>query len=233
MPQISNPTLSMNSKLKLLACTLALLLPALPGQARTVAWYSAIGDTFLQSDGLTALDSTYQFELGGFTSGFDPLLNDMSLWASNWVVFDTATDASGEWNSIPGISNYSSSGSTISAGGANLTSSVTGNAFTVGQRAYVWAFNSKTIAPTSEWALVTNTAWTFPTADALALPLDWTLTDAANTTVYGDLTHAPPDVNGDVASTLQLQAVPEPSSALLIAVAGVLLRLRRRAGRRS
>lgn len=230
----------MNTLPKLIACLALLLLMATPGQARTVAWFSGIGDNFLKDDGVTPLDvpdtanpnsdPNFRFELGGFASGFTPTLANLSLWESNWVAFDSAfyDDGlnNGGWNPTPGISNYTSSASTVAAGAGLVTSSDTGNTFSVGQQAYLWTFNSKTISPTTEWALITNSAWLFPASDPLnPNALEWTLGDAGNAAVVGEVSNSG---SPDFISTLQTQTVPEPGSALLIAMAGILLRLRRR-----
>ena len=217
----------MKKYLTLLAVLLLSLAPSATTHARGRSWSSGDGDNFLMANGVTLMDSTFTFELGGFLSGFTPTVANLSLWESNWVVFDSAVYNDG-WNPDLGISNYASTANAIAAGGSNITSSDTGNPFTVGQRAYIWTYNSKTISPTAEWSLITNTTWTYPVADPLnPNPLEWTLADAGNMAIAG----ATSTDGGTFVSTLQTQAVPEPGSALLILVAGVMIRLRRRYGR--
>lgn len=227
----------MNTILKLIAFAAVLLLNATPGQARTVAWYSGFGDYFLKADGVTPLDvpdtanpdsdPNFRFQLGGFVSGFTPTLANMSLWESNWIIFDRAFyddgTNNGGWN--PSAGYYGSTAWTIAAGAGLVTSSDTGATFSIGQQAYLWAFNTKSISPTTEWALITNTSWLFPAADSLSLPLEWTLADAGNSAIVGSVSNSG---SPDFISTLQTQTVPEPGSSLLIAMAGVLLRLRRK-----
>ena len=210
----------------LLAATLVSLMSGGMLHARAINWYSGIGDNFLQADGVSLMDGTFSFELGGFTSGFTPTLANLSLWQSNWVIFDSATTANNGWNPTPGISNYGDQASTVAAGGGLVTSSDTGNTFTIGQQAYLWTFNSKSLNSGSEWSLISTASWTFPTADSLALPLDWQISDGGMSAVAGSVSTD----GGTFVTTLQAQAVPEPGSALLIAVAGVLIRLRRRFG---
>lgn len=213
--------------LTLFAAIALSLLPFASSHARGISWSSGVGDSFLMADGITAMDASFQFELGSFANGFTPTLANLSLWQTNWVVFDTAVNGDG-WNPAPFVSNYASAATAVTAGGSNITSDQTGNAFTVGQQAYIWTFNTKTINPGAEWSLIVNNAWTYPTPDALnPIPVEWTLSDTGNTAIAGATTT---DTNTFV-STLQTQAVPEPGSALLIAVAGVLIRLRRRWGR--
>ena len=217
----------MNKTRTLIIALLLSLLSNATVQARAINWYSGIGDNFLTADGVTLMDSTFSFELGGFGSGFTPDQTNFSLWQTNWVVFDSATTANGGWNPTPGISNYGDQASTISAGGLLVNSSDTGNTFTIGQQAYIWTFNSKSLNSGSEWSLISSPSWTFPAADSLSLPLDWQISDPGIAAVAGATSFD----GGTFVSTLQTQAVPEPGSALLIAVAGVLIRLRRRVGR--
>ncbi|MBX7211275.1 MAG: PEP-CTERM sorting domain-containing protein [Verrucomicrobiaceae bacterium] len=205
----------------------ALLLAWLPqAHARNINWSSGVGDIFLQADGVTAMDSSFGFELGGFTTGFTPTQANFSLWQSNWIVFDTANTGTAEWS--PGVGYYSSTGMTVAAAGSTVTSSITGATFTIGQQAYLWAFNTKTIGASTQWAMIANTAWTYPASDPFN-PNDllWDLQDPANTAVAG----ATSVDTVNFVATLQAQPVPEPGSALLVALAGVLIRLRRRYGR--
>lgn len=218
----------MKTQHRLLAILLLALTPAVTSHARGISWTSGVGDNFLQSDGTSLMDSSFTFELGGFTSGFTPTQANFSLWASNWVIFDLANTVNGQWNPTPGISNYAGSATAVTAGGSNITSSSTGGAFTVGQQAYLWTYNTKSIGGTTQWSLITNTTWLYPTPDPQnPNPLEWTLSDVGNTAVAGATST---DTNTFV-STLQAQPVPEPGSALLIAVAGVMIRLRRRCRR--
>lgn len=199
--------------------------PSLTTHARVISWSSGVGDNFLQADGVTPMDGSFTFELGGFSSGFTPTLANLSLWQTNWVVFDTAADNNG-WN--PGAGYYSGTATAVAGVGSNITSSNTGQTFAIGQQAYIWTFNSKSVDVGSEWSLIKNTAWTYPVADPFnPNDLQWTLSDVGNAAIAGGTST---DGNTFI-STLQTQAVPEPGSALLVAVAGVMIRLRRRIGR--
>ncbi len=229
----------MKTKLHLLILAVLALLfgAATTSNARTVAWYSAIGDDFLHTNS-TAWDSTLNFELGSFAVGFTPTAANVSLWQSNWLTFDTATDANAGWNSTPGIQNFTGTAQTLAGTSGRVYSSTdpVGNNTTTNQffpdghaseqQAYIWAYNSKSFSPTTEWALIGNTAWAFPTTDpSNPVSIDFALGDSGNSAILGSLSQVP--VGPDTFSTLQTVVVPEPGSALLIAVAGILLRLRR------
>lgn len=226
----------MKTKLHLAALAALLLLPR-SGSARTVSWYSAIGDSFLTANA-SAWDSTLSFSLGAFSSGFTPTATNMSLWQSNWMTFDTATTANGGWSSTPPFPNFSSFDETISAGsnlvradddpaGAGTTNLFGINGSPLDQPVYIWAYNSQAFSPTNEWALITNGNWGFPSSD-LGNPnsVDFALSDPGTTAVFGNFQQQA--AGPDTVSTLQTQVVPEPGTALLIAVAGILLRLKRR-----
>lgn len=217
----------MNRTQTFLAALLVALAPVVTSHARGISWSSGVGDNFLKADGVTNMDGTFTFELGGFLSSFTPTLANLSLWQTNWVVFDSVVDGNG-WNPALPFSNYSNSVTAVAGSGSNITSSDTGQTFTIGQQAYIWTFNSKSLDVGSEWSLIKNTVWTYPTADPFnPNDLQWTLSDVGNTAVAG----ATSTDGNTFVSTLQTQAVPEPGSALLIAVAGVVIRLRRRFGR--
>ncbi len=226
----------MKTQLKLAALAVLLLLPG-GSSARTVAWYSAVGDSFLTA-GSADWDASLSFSLGAFSSGFTPTDANMSLWQSNWMTFDTATFANGGWSSTPPFPNFTSSDETISAGvnlvrangdpaGAGTTNLFGIDGSPLDQPVFIWAYNSQAFNPANEWALITNASWGFPASD-LGNPnsVDFALSDPGTTAVFGNFNQQ--TVGPDVNSTLQTQVVPEPGTALLIAVAGILLRLKRR-----
>ena len=210
-----------------IACLLAM---ASPLRGTMIEWSSGVGDEFYESDSLTLLDQSFQFELGGFQSGFTPTSANLSLWESNWVSFDLANFGNNGWNPTPGVSSYTDSGTLVTAGPGLVSSAETGGTFSIGQQAYLWTYNTKAITGTTEWALLVNPTWSFPVASDPSGPPAvqfWSLGDAGNTAVVGEVT---PDLNNF--STLQTQAVPEPGSALMILVAGVVFRFRRKIGQR-
>ena len=205
--------------------------------ATTINWGTYLGPTTLLYDSTgAALDDDYYFELGSFGT-FIPTEANMTEWLTNWKPFDRAyAPAAGGW--------ISSSG-TVAAGAVlepdfttdNTALSQT-NTFAVGEQAYIWVYNGLTIDALTEWALVTNNSldgnalddWTMPAhADQTGLPLDWRLSNATQVP-FGGLNDV--EGPGDYSVTppsfeLQTHAVPEPASALLLGIAG-LLSLRRR-----
>jgi hypothetical protein len=221
--------------------TLHLLLALLAmtsASARTINWGNSPDDTLLTSTG-AALDDSFTFEVGSFGS-FLPDQSNLSQWAANWKVFDRATAVDGTWNS--GASWFSSSADVLAAP-FPLTDGISSKApplptftFASGEQGYIWVYNTQNLTPgVSEWALVTNdqlaNAWAFPSpSDHGTTPLEWRLINSS-TVIFGGLNdvqgpgeYTPPGVNYE----LQTHVIPEPSGALMIALVGVLLRLRRK-----
>jgi hypothetical protein len=216
-------------------------------EARTVAWNNSPSDPLFMQNGTMRLDAGFSFEIGAFTfdAGFTaPTLANVDQWRSHWRPFDSAQLGS-EW--IPGSGFFTSSGS-VQAGGV---SSVTGATFTTGERGYLWVYNSTAINSQTEWGLFTSSSWTFPASNPTD-PNDiyWTVNPpsdppnnvfAATTAVIGGLNGV--QAAGSTGYTepgssyvlqTHLVQVPEPSSCLLVAIAGMIFQLRRRSkvGRR-
>lgn len=184
--------------------TLRYLLPlALCGgglHAQTIEWGSEFGTVFETSEGST-LDNTFLFQLGAFDSPFTPTADNADDWLGNWRIFDT-----GNYNPSLGI--VTSSASMNTNGGSE---SPTGNASFdfQGLQGYVWIRNEDLPGPTTEWFIVSDPSWSFPTAVTdccnIAPPLQWA-------------------IEGDVITV----AVPEPSGALLAMLAAATGLIRRR-----
>ncbi len=221
----------------LVLALLAISPPTLP--ARTIEWGNAVGDTLVNSTGV-ALDNSYIFELGTFGS-FLPSEFNLSLWQTNWKVFDrAAAPASSGWNSALGF--FSGTATLQTDGTSSQAPPLPTYTFAQGEQAYIWVYNGLTIDALTEWALVTNNGldgnplddWTMPShSDQTLQPLEWRLSSATQVPFGGlngvegpgDYSVTPP------AFELQTHAVPEPASALLVGLAGLLFQFRRRARR--
>lgn len=221
------------------------LLAAPHSSARTVGWSNEAFDLLYDSSG-DSLDSTFRFEIGAFVTGFVPTASNMSDWAANWRVFDLAfhdtaapDPADGGWN--VGFGFFAGSANHLTNGTSDSLYASAGHSFAQNTQAYLWVYNSKDFAFTSEWALVGdlsaagNTAdrWLFPNpADQISPSLIWALSDA-DTAIIGGLRSGAIQGTGNFSSqppsyALQTFQVPEPGGALLIGSAGLLLMLRRR-----
>lgn len=218
--------------------TLTLLcLLALPLSARTIDWGNAVDDVLLDSHGV-ALDDSFLFELGSFGS-FVPTAFNIDQWQANWKAFDRAQAPSSEgWNSASGF--FSSSATVLTGGLSSESAALGAQVFGDGEQAYIWAYNSFSYDPTTEWALITNNSidgnvlddWLYPAPGGKTdTPLEWRMS-TASTLIFGGL--ADTQGNGYYTvdpGTYALQThtvVPEPGSVLLVLCAGIGLRCCRR-----
>lgn len=183
------------------------------------------------------LDTYFSFEIGTFTPGFVPTFHNTNQWEANWMVFDRAFDPTpadpndGDpegWNTTDNF--FVGAAEHLISGGSDSAHASSGAVFGQGTVAYLWVYNSKSIVPSSEWALVTDSAltgdtgndWIFPDPnDPPGTSYEWKLADA-DLAIVGA-------VNGNRGEgsftvdpgTYQIQThvVPEPGSAILAMLA--------------
>lgn len=211
----------------------------------------------LDSSG-TPLDASYSFEIGSFGlidpldplgGYFVPTMANIVDWQANWKVFDRSYDPTpgdpgdGDpfgWN--PGV--FFLGEAVLNALGGSDSDARSfdypfdpfvpavdpTDVFGDGEVAYLWAYNSKSIVPGTEWALVMDSNHS-PTSWRFTAPTDpdsaWNLA-TADTAIIGS-------VNPSSAIALQMAPVPEPGSAFLLfaAAASHLIRRARRLSRTS
>ena len=211
--------------------TLVFALIAVSAPARTISWRSGIGDTLVDSGGLSLTDA-FIFELGAFDAGFTPDATNYGEWESRWHAFGQATYEPLLGNGWEPGAQYFTKDTTVLGGQLSSESPpLASYAFTAGMQAFLWVYDSKTVAPTSEWALVGGSTWNFPASDLLNLtPVVWDL-NSADRTIWGGAN----DIRGDGLYTalpgsfdLQTAAVPEPAGLVLLGLAGWGFGLRRR-----
>ena len=211
-----------------MALCVALVTPR--AHAQTLNWGDQFGDVLTDSEG-NMLDENFTFELGAFVSGFVPSEHPVDQWIANWRMFDTA-----EFNALDG---YFIGEEVIQN---NVTSD---NPFAdpgtfAGGIAYLWIRDNDLPVPGSEWLLVRADEWIFPATGGDCCngdTIEWSITD-----LDGGITPDMPewgrqgnavgpgsyDTNTSATSNLQtFTFVPEPSTALLAAIAGLGMALRR------
>jgi hypothetical protein len=225
--------------LRLLAALSLLLMVCTESRARTISWGGAFGDSLFYSDG-SLLNSDTIFELGYFSGGFTPDANNMDYWLAHWKVFDRATSGSG-WNTTD---RFVSLTPTLETDGTSSSSPpLPAYVFPQGGQAYIWAYRTdQTYQAGLQWALITNDDsdgdssddWLFPAhSDQTSLPLEWRFSTASRP-VFGTLNDD--DGAGERTSTVSstelqthtLSVIPEPGSAILLALASSLFMQRRR-----
>lgn len=201
---------------------------SIEGQADgdTISWGTNTGETFAQSDG-SSFDSTFSFELGIFSEvsqgvDFSPNGGNTSLWNSFWKPFDVATDANGGYNVPASFVNRSTP---LNENGTTPVSPYDAEGFDFfDQKAYVWVFNNKDGDTGSEWALYTDSTWAFPPSSTDSDPTihPYRLTDA-DTVIFGGInsnsSNAGSRSSFPETFSIQTHAVPEPSIAMLLAIA--------------
>jgi hypothetical protein len=159
-----------------------------------IAWFNDDSDTLpmIQADG-SYLDNSFIFEIGTFTSGFDPALNPYSTWAANWRMLDQAkAPVSSGWNSVdPGAPGHDILDSSQPAFNEQYVSEVmafnsngtvqgmSGSpTFSQGEQGWLWVYNTQAITGSTQWALVrdntidlnpanTSPEWLLPSMSAI------------------------------------------------------------------
>lgn len=214
-----------------LICLLFLAMLVVHGHARTVSWRSDIFDTLIDSTG-TSLDDTFTFELGAFDASFTPTAVNFDQWTSHWHAFGQATyDAINGNGWEPSLQYFTKDTAVLPGQLSSESPPLASYAFTAGTSAWLWVYDSLTLAPTSEWALVRGTTWSFPASDLLNLtPVTWEL-NSADVSLWGGANNL--RGAGDFTATpavfdLQTAVVPEPAGILLLAAAAMHTLLRRR-----
>lgn len=205
-----------------------------PSEAQTLNWGGEFGDVLTDSEG-NLLDETFTFELGAFVTGFVPSEHDVTEWIANWRMFDTA-----DFNAEDGY--FTGQAFILNDVTSSNPSASTGNF--AGLDAYLWIRDNDLPVEGSEWLLVrsggVDDAWTFPLVGGDCCDtevIEWSITDLDSGTTpdmpewgrQGDARGAGEyTINTSGTSNLQtFTFVPEPSTALLAAIAGLGLALRR------
>ncbi|MEY3897400.1 MAG: hypothetical protein RLZZ214_2921 [Verrucomicrobiota bacterium] len=195
-------------------------------QAQTLNWGNEVFGDLSDSNG-GELDNTFVFELGSFFSGFVPTESNVDLWVSNWQVFDRAS-----YN--PDIEYFTS---TVYVRNDVTSSNPTASTLSfAGLDAYIWVRNDDNPVEGTEWLLTRADNWTFPVVGGDCCNTDvveWAVSDLdpTNVPVWGRQNDLPGSGEFTSTGTTGLQTftfVPEPSSALLAAVAGGFAVFRRR-----
>ncbi len=194
-----------------------------------INWGSLDGSSIVDSNGVTLEAASFTFELGAFASGFTPTESNVSDWFGNWYAFGRATyhEAGGVFAGQYGM--YDSTYTDHNNGQFEDLG--------IGRDAYIWVYNSKEPLPGVEWFVARANNWSFPDffVDCCnnALPIEWSMSDleSINIPLWGNQLgiQGPGLVNhfNGIADLQTYAVIPEPSSTLFLAFAGLMGVLRR------
>ena len=174
----------------------------------TYNWFtdtSGVTQFFSDSAGLNKLDASFTVELGVMKG---PISTAQSV-ADNFTSLNFTTN----WS--PDIIATGIGGATVSADYTDTTGYP--NGITAGQVLSVWIYNSKSISPSSKWAVISNTSWiiTALPIGAAVTSADYTITDAGTSYSFGTL-------QGNKVILASASAIPEPATCAAILGVGVL-----------
>ena len=196
------------------------------GHAQTLNWGNEVFGGVTDSEGV-ALDNTFVFELGSFVDGFVPTESNLDQWVLNWEAFDQAA-----YNGSLGYFT-----STVYVNNDVTTSNTTASTISfAGLDAYIWIRNDDNPVEGTEWLLTRAASWTFPSVGGDCCNtqvIQWAVSDLepGDVPLWGRQNNVIGSGEFITTGTTGLQTfsfVPEPSSALLAAVAGGILVFRRR-----
>lgn len=140
-----------------------------PVKAQTqIQWFSESNATNFSSNGTTAMDASYRFELGVFTGAFVPAPENISDWSANWNAVQRTSYQTGSQRFA-----------------SEVTAETVTAPFTAGKKVYVWGFKGDPAA--GEWILFGASTWLWPDEvfGPPPLPETWNAKDA--TTVIGTI----------------------------------------------
>lgn len=210
------------------AALLAALAAAPASQGLSINWGDAFGGNDTTDTG-DAVDASFTFELGTFGS-FIPEVSNMADWRANWKAMDisscnetlrVALSTVTLLHTPEFVGNPAYYTSNFYDGSGSE-----GPHFFDSEQAYIWIYNDLAVEEnsSSQWALFTRLPdWRLSVSsggEGPAFPLNWYVPDSTESPL-GSSSNSP-------SASFTTQAVPEPLVSVFLAVAGLLVILRRR-----
>ena len=230
-----------NTKLKVKALMAMLLVAAVGTVNASTLKLDATGIDVKSATGVTITSGTYGAKFGYFQSGFTATSANLAQWDENFISMNGSWCASAKRFQVSltagdgNVGGGSQSGSTAFGISipintplyllvSNVAASSAGNTNSSANADYLLPQAGIT-AQTTQYALLTDSTWKMISASSLDLSTT-TIGFTANTAIFGGF-----GSYNSATSAITLNAIPEPSSASLLAlgVAGlVALRARRK-----
>lgn len=196
-----------------------------------INWGSLDGSTIVDSDGNQLAAANFTFALGAFATDFTPSETNVEDWFTNWYTFDNAS-----YNAANGL--FTGQYTMYDDPNGNFAGVDLGDfaGAAISRDAYFWIYNGEQPTVGTEWFLARAPLWKFPTLSAECclngLPLEWSMSDlSSHTPLWGNqLGTEGSGVVSNFNGSADLQTytfIPEPSSAMLVAIAAIMGLLRR------
>ena len=218
--------LMMFMKLRILLLAILVVVFAAPSRANQVDYFTGSGVINLATGSVPVpVGNTVWMGYFPTTAGFFTPGQDFATLMANFTLLSTiqfGQDASG----------VAGGGSIVPSPAGTFYGSVFGTVPTApasnpSSQLFIWMFNANAPASATQWAILTNSAWTLPSGSGQIL-IDPTVNGTVPPGALGVLT---PNGGGGFDINLQVAPIPEPSTYFLgLAGAGVMIgavRLRR------
>lgn len=174
------------------ALALALCLAAGGDRARgaaAVTFASAAGEVNLRSDG-TPMDTSFVFQIGTFSAGFEPDAGNTGQWLEHWVALcDAAADpipgATATYSDRPLPSPPFPAGTSAAGFSSSLEFDHNRPPFNTDRPVYIWGYDNRDRAGAGEWLLVTGSSWRWPAGTANPPAVTFSVGDA-DTVILGE-----------------------------------------------